>query len=114
MAKQAKELELTQEEWEKVRQAKAKYESRHNIDKYWFFIAQFGYYYGWGGVEAILDNKITMEEAQVLLEGANKVWSSHVVNHIQAAQAGNAANKGKKGVKVFKRIMKVFQKEMRL
>lgn len=112
--KQPKELELTQAEWEKIRQARDKHESKHNVDKYWFFIAQFGYYYGWGGIDAILTNKITMEEAQVLLEGANKVWASQVVNHIQAAQAGNASTKGKKGAKVFRRIIKVFQKEMRI
>lgn len=111
---QPKEIELTQEEWEKVRQAKERSGARKNVDKYWFFIAQFGYYYGWGGIEAILQNKITIDEAQTLLEGANKVWAGQVVNHIQAAQAGNSATKGKKGIKVYKKIIGVFTKAMRL
>lgn len=114
MAHKKRILSLTPEEEEKVRQARERYENKQNVDRYWYFIAEFGYYYGWGGIDAILANRITLSEAHVLLEGAKKAWSGQIVDHIQANQAGNASTKGKKGIKIYSKILKAFQKRMRL
>lgn len=39
-----------------------------------YLMSEFGYYYGWEGIQAIRNNEITLDEVFVLLEGARKVW----------------------------------------
>lgn len=57
-----------------------------------YMVAEFGYYFGWEAlltlrrgytVEPVSGDKevFTLEEAQVLLEGARKVWYSKLLEH---------------------------------
>lgn len=44
-----------------------------------FITAELGYYYGWEAIQAVRDNDITLDEMNVLLEGARKVWYTKLV-----------------------------------
>lgn len=68
---------MTPEDWEKVkeryrRRVQSGLETKVSPEIY--LTAEFGYYFGWEGIQAILKNEITMEVAYALLEGARKVW----------------------------------------
>lgn len=44
-----------------------------------YALAEFGYYYGWQAIQDVRENKISIDEMNVLLEGARKVWYSKLV-----------------------------------
>jgi hypothetical protein len=45
-----------------------------------YLIAEFGYFYGWDAIQAIRKNEIALDEVEVLLEGARKVWWAKLVD----------------------------------
>lgn len=66
-----------------------------------YLVAELGYYFGWEAVLAVRrgftvvpgtneKEVFTLEEAQVLLEGARKVWYSKLIEQSQAAIVGNS------------------------
>ena len=55
-----------------------------------FLIAEFGYYFGWSGVQAIRHNEILLEEVVALLDGAKKVWASKMVDYAHSTMIGNS------------------------
>lgn len=88
-----------------------------------YIISEFGYYFGWAGIEAIKRGYIesrndkgeirktpfTLEEVMVLLEGARKVWYSKLIEtgHTNlvangAAQAKSPGASFNKGVEPFR------------
>lgn len=84
------------------------------VDPETLFIAEFGYYYGWGGVDAILNNKITLTDASALLQGAIKVWYGKLAQQGQVQFGANvAAKSGKKGNSVMKKVLKPYENEMK-
>lgn len=105
-------LELTQDELNKVAATRAKNEST-KVDENWLFIAEFGYYYGWQGVKAILDNEITMDVANILLAGARKVWAGHLYDHASAAFIGSISAQSKKPNQTFAKATKNLIREAR-
>ena len=78
---------MTPEDWEK---AKERYRQRvqsgldTRVSPEVYLTAEFGYYFGWDGIKAILNNEISMEVAFVLLEGARKVWYHKLVEQASA------------------------------
>ena len=110
-----KKLQLTPEQLEKITQAKARKEST-KIDEEWAFIARFGYYYGWEAIMSILNNEISLETAIALLEGAEKVHASHVVDNAVGSQVAFASVNAKKGKSqsVFKKGMAQFIKKAKV
>lgn len=72
-----------------------------------YLVAEMGYYFGWEAVMAIRrgytvvpganeKEVFTLEEAQVLLEGARKVWYSKLVEESQVAIVGSSFKTGSK------------------
>lgn len=66
-----------------------------------YLVAELGYYFGWDAVMAVRRGftvvpvtgereTFTLAEAQVLLEGARKVWYSKLVEQSQAAIVGGS------------------------
>lgn len=66
-----------------------------------YLVAEFGYYFGWEAVLAIRrgytvtpgsnDREVlTLEEAQILLEGARKVWYSKLVEQTHSTMVGGS------------------------
>lgn len=85
----------------KVQRARAKSELKTKVNDTWLFIAEFGTYYGWDGVKAIRNNEISMEEVEVLMMGARKVWNGKLYDHMTAAFVGAGSAQSKKPSKTF-------------
>lgn len=111
---QSKRLELTPEELAKVQRSKQSREPL-NIAPEELFVAEFGYYYGWGGVQAILNNEIDMETASGLLRGAQKVWYSKMIDHTNSSYIATVAGQsGKKGGQVMKKGLGEYIKQAKV
>lgn len=109
---QSRKLELSQDELNKVAVARAKNEAT-KVDENWLFIAEFGFYFGWDGVRAILNNEITMDVANILLTGARKVWSGHLYDHATASFIGSISSQTKKPSQTFKKATRDMLKQAR-
>jgi hypothetical protein len=105
-------LDLSPEELEKVQRARAKMEDRKAtpVDAEWKLIAEFGTYYGWAGVEAILNNEISIDVFTQLLKGGREVWNDQLHDrskaHFRATAAATSADK----VKVFNKLASLLPK----
>ena len=97
-----KYLELSAEDLVKVNQSRAQNDSL-KIDSEQLFIAEFGKHYGWGGVNAILNNEIDAQTASWLLIGARKIDSRTFCNDAQVVLIGTGAAKSKRPSQVFKK-----------
>lgn len=105
-------IELSNEDLAKIAMAREKFEGAKGpeVDPEDYFLAEFGYYYGLEGVQAVLDNTILMPDAQQLLAATNKVYYTKLSEqaHIQliATVAGNSSEP----IGNFKKLMKTFHK----
>lgn len=95
-------LEVSPEDLVKVRRARARNE-KTKINSSWLFLAEFGYYFGYEGIKAIKDNDLTMEEADMLLGGARKVWSGQLYDNASATLIATASAHSKKPSATFKK-----------
>lgn len=93
--------------WEQA-QFKAKSEW---ITKEWYMLSELGYYIGWGAVEAVINDKITLDFARLLIEGARKVHDSEVIDMAMAVAAGFRGNTEKS--KSFDKLMASYMQSMK-
>lgn len=107
------ELKLTPEEVAKVERAKAVHEG-NRIEPEEMLVAEFGYYYGWEGVEAILTNRISTSTMMKLLKGARKVWYSKLIDSSIATYTATGAVNSKNPKKTMKDGLRGFMKEAKL
>lgn len=98
------------------------YRRNYKISPVSFLIAEFGYYYGWGAIEAVKRGYVegrhddgsfhkiplTLEEVSEYVEAARKVWYGKVVDSSRGTQiaAGSVLSKNPgsafdKGIKPF-------------
>jgi hypothetical protein len=103
-------LKITKEELEKVQRLKERHQVA-SIDPEWYFIGQFGMYYGFEGVMAILDNKISMEVANKLMLVAQKIDYKRQYNDMQAVFVGSGSVSSKKPAQTFKKLTKDLLRE---
>lgn len=97
-------LELSAEDLAKVQRNRRLREPRVKVNDTWLFIAEFGYYFGWEGIKALrFDKSFSMDEAEMLLKGARKVWASKVYDSATASFIGSASAQAKKPVQAFKK-----------
>lgn len=80
--KNHKRLELSKQELAKVQKSRRRNEGV-KIEPEWLFLSEFGFYYGWEGISAILNNEISQEAATALLMGARKIWNRRNFDTIQ-------------------------------
>lgn len=110
----AKAIERAQKRNERTRSRKGQ-----DISPEIYMVSEFGYHFGWDAmlairrgytVEPVTGDKevFTLEEAQVLLEGAKKVWYTKLIEQGHAtlvatnsSQAKNPGESFNKGVKPF-------------
>lgn len=105
------------EDWEKARE---RYQKRVEGDRddvkvspEIYLTAEFGYYFGWAGVMAILNNEITLDKAFVLLEGARKVWYHKLIEQASANRTSISsamASSRSKASKAFEDGMRPYRK----
>lgn len=108
-------LQLTPQQLAKVAASKARHEgSSLKIDGEDMFVAEFGYYYGWNGVMAILNNHISYKDAVTLLVGARKVWAGKVIDSAVATAVGEAMSKSKNPGETLRKGMKSYLKEAKV
>jgi hypothetical protein len=82
---------MTPEERAKVSRGKLEREKRvAGISNEWMGLAELGFYYGWSAVRDVLDDYITIEQANTFIQGARKLHSSHVYDLAVASLAGNS------------------------
>ena len=100
-----------------------------------YLIAELGYYYGWGAIEAakrgyvesfeILNKDgervekrtkiaLTMEEIAVLVEAAHKIWYGKVVDQARGAQAASASVMSKNPERTFKNGLNPYMQRAKL
>lgn len=105
-------LTLSSEDLAKVTKAREKAEGKRdaNVDPETYFIAEFGYYFGFEGIKSILNNEIDLETASALLAGARKVWYGQLseLGNVQFIAAQSAAST--KPGQNFHKAMKPFHK----
>lgn len=97
---------MTPEEQERV--VKREEARTAMITREWMAVAELGYYYGWGAIQDLLNDVITLPQAKLFVEGARKIHSSEVYDLAVANIAGNSSKKGQ-----FEKTMKYYIKDMR-
>ena len=108
------ELKLTPEQAKIVAAKKARHENKLKVDPEWFFIAEFGSFYGWEGVKTILNNEVDIDTANMLLLGARKVRAQHIIEDAVASQVAFSSAQSRTPKKTFSTGIKEFQKEARI
>lgn len=108
----ARLAELTQEE--KARLGKV-LNTNSNVDPEWLIIAEFGGYYGYDGILAIINNEIDRDVVEVLVEAQRKIWDKRMLDVAEATLASAAAaQSGKKAGSVFQQLTRRFTRGMKV
>lgn len=101
-------LELSPEDLAKVASARGSRE-KQEVDPEWLLIAEFGHFYGWGGVQAILQNEITGEEMIQLLSASRKLKAKDMSNAATANFIANISADSKTPGQNFKKLIKPYE-----
>lgn len=102
-----KYLELSEEEVAKVKATRARHKAQNpKITPEAMKIAEFGYYYGFEGVRAILSNEITLSQVNTLLLAARKVWASQLLDNMNGQFIANASSRAKKPYNTYEKAIK--------
>lgn len=104
-------LKPEDEAWLKRREEKEA--SKINIDQEQLIIAEFGVFYGWGGVMAILNNDIDSETVSWLITAARKIRHSINYDNAQSAFIGAISAQTKKPSDTFNKATLELRKHMR-
>lgn len=107
------EIQLTPDELEKVNRLRRQQESE-KVDPEWYFIAEFGDFYGWGGVQAILHNEIDIYTAEALLKASRSVEAKKRYQRAEDTFIATASAKAKKPSQVFKQMTNGLKKLMKV
>jgi hypothetical protein len=107
-----KYLEVTTAELERIKRNRSKSEGL-KVDAEQLFIAEFGKHFGWGGVQAILNNEIDPDTASYLIQGARKVDARYSYDNAHSALIGSVAAQSKKPSQVFKKATGDLLKSMK-
>jgi hypothetical protein len=78
------------------------------ITEEWLDIAEFGFYFGWQAVNDVMNDKITIDVMKMLLIGAKKVHSRHVLDMSLAVRSSHATS-----VEAYNDIMKSYIKDVK-
>lgn len=103
-----KYLQLKPEDQAKVDLARELHEARSTkISQEFMLVAEFGYYFGFEAIKALLEDYIELEQAQKLIEGARVLEATRTYDMARAGIASRA-NKSKQ----FQQVMKVYEDRM--
>ena len=101
-------VERIKERYKKRVESKFSDDNKVDISPEVYILSEFGYFYGWGAVEAALNNEITLEAALALVDGAKKVHYTRLIDDahaqvvaIQSAHADKPSEAFSQGMKPF-------------
>lgn len=104
-------LDIKPEDLEKITRKRSK-EEKIRVEPEHLFVAEFGKHYGWGGVNAVLNNEIDGDTASWLLQAARKVDARYSYDNAKSVLIGSASAQSKKPSQTFKKAMSDTVKEM--
>jgi len=102
MSKQYLELKPEDKQWLENREKQDG--DTIKVDDYHLTIAEFGKYYGWGGVSAILNNEINSETMAWLLVAARKISKITEYNNAKSSFIGSVSSQSKSPSKTFNEL----------
>jgi hypothetical protein len=116
MELKSRKLELTADQLARVAKAKQRDQSSNSkISPEWMLIAEFGYYFGWQAVKELrAGTDLTMDEVNILIIGARKVWTRQALDMAQGSFIGSTAARSKTPTASFKKAIKGYEKAMRV
>lgn len=92
--------ELSKEDLEKIERLKGKSQDVKSISPEMWFIAEFGFFYGYEGIRAYFSGEISHKDAMDLLEATTMVWNKYAyltsLGVFYGSKDGKAFNKGSK------------------
>lgn len=103
-------LEISEEDRLKVAKLKSSKEAT-KVEVEWLITAEFGYYFGYAGIEAIMNNDISLEIVGKLLAGAHKIDSRKTYDNAFAMFVGGLAANSKNAQASFKKLTKDLLKD---
>jgi len=90
---------------------KAEEDRRTRVDPEWSIIAEYGLMYGHDGIEAILGNRIGLDEVITLIDAGRRLEARKVLDLAHATfVATAAAHSGKKAPSVMQKGLKSYRK----
>lgn len=98
--------QLTPEELEKVLRLRGITPVLVPIDEYQMFIAEYGLYFGYVGMQAILNDDISLEDIMWQVLAARKVRSGMTYDMAKAVYAGAVASTTENQPSTFKELTK--------
>ncbi len=98
-------LELTPEDLAKVATARG-LDQKASIDPEWRAIAEFGTFYGFDAVMAVLNNEISADEMTQLILGARDVQREKNRDTAQAVFVASVSAQSKKPQETFNKLIK--------
>ena len=103
-------LKISPEELSRMERIRDAHEKSNQVDEEWCFVASFGKHFGWGGVQAILNNEIDLETANSLMLGAQKVEYTKMYNLAQANFIGTGSVNSKNPGSTFSKLTRDIRK----
>lgn len=102
---------MTPEDREKVKQREQRLQEERKslIGRQWMMLSELGCAYGWGAVQSVFNDEITLYQANMLVDGARKVHDGYVYDSAVATLAATSPNKG-----TFNNLMKSYRNNMRV
>jgi len=64
------------------------------ISQEWLGLSELGVYFGWEAVRDVINDVITLEQADMFVTGARKVHSTHVYDFAVASLAARSTKQG--------------------
>ena len=110
--------------YEKRMSGNTEYRKNLKIPPLVYLMAELGYYFGWGAIrdfkrgyvedfdESTGERRkipLTMEETNLLTEGARKIWHSHVIDDARATHIASGSIMSKRPGDAFKKGIKPYE-----
>lgn len=108
-----KPITFTPEELAKAKAAKAKAQEL-KVEPEYFIMAEFGYYFGYDGIRAIVNNELELAQVNQLSMASRKIWRRQQADIAEAMFIAAASAKAKKPSTAFKKAVSFIRKAAKI
>jgi len=102
----------TSPELQKKLEERAKKRLQSQLEAEWVAIAEFGLYFGWEAIMAVLSDEISIELMETLLTSARKIDTKHDYKNAESAFLAFISANQKNPAESFKQNTKAYLKEI--